>query len=113
LIICLIDYLPETIQFQPIPKFPATTRDISIIVDKNTETQKMVASIERANEKLIEDLLIFDVYEGTPIAAGKKSVSFRITYRSSLKTLEDEKINHLNKTITDRLLKEFNGSLPV
>lgn len=109
----LIDYLPETIQFQPIPKFPATTRDISIIVDKNTETQQMVACIERANEKLIEDLLIFDVYEGTPIAAGKKSVSFRITYRSSLKTLEDEKINHLNKRITDRLLKEFNGSLPV
>ncbi|UCH22688.1 MAG: hypothetical protein JSU83_05560 [Deltaproteobacteria bacterium] len=48
-----------------------------------------------------------------PIAAGKKSVSFRITYRSSLKTLEDEKINHLNKTITDRLVKEFKGSLPV
>ena len=108
----LISCLPETIQSQPIPRFPATTRDITIIVDKNIESQRIVKSIEGANEDLIERLHLFDVYEGAPIAGGKKSISFRIIYRSPHKTLEDEEINHLNKTITDRLIKEYNATLP-
>ena len=109
----LISCLPETIQSEPIPKFPATTRDITIIVDKDIESHKIVKSIESANEKLIEGLQLFDVYEGAPIASGKKSISFRIIYRSPQKTLEDKEINRLNKTITDRLVKEFNATLPV
>jgi phenylalanyl-tRNA synthetase beta chain len=109
----LISCLPETIQSQPIPRFPATTRDITIIVDKNIESQRIVKSIEGANEELIEKLHLFDVYEGAPIAGGKKSISFRIIYRSPHKTLEDEEINHLNKTITNRLVKEYNATLPV
>lgn len=109
----LISCLPETIQSQPIPKFPATTRDITIIVDKNIESQRIVKSIEGTNEELIEKLHLFDVYEGAPIAGGKKSISFRIIYQSPHKTLEDEEINRLNKTITDRLVKEYNATLPV
>jgi phenylalanyl-tRNA synthetase beta chain len=109
----LISCLPETIQDQPIPKFPATTRDITIIVDKDIESQKIVKSIEGANEELIEKLYLFDVYQGAPIAGGKKSISFRVIYRSPHKTLEDEEINGLNKTITDRLVKEYNATLPV
>jgi phenylalanyl-tRNA synthetase beta chain len=109
----LISCLPETIQSQPIPKFPATTRDITIIVDKDIESQRIVKSIEGANEELIEKLHLFDVYEGAPIAGGKKSISFRIIYRSPYKTLEDEEINRLNKAIADRLVKEYNATLPV
>ena len=109
----LISCLPESIQSQPIPKFPATTRDITIIVDKDIESQRIVNSIESANEELIEKLHLFDVYAGAPIASGKKSISFRIIYRSPHKTLADEEINRLNKTITDRLVKEYNATLPV
>jgi len=105
-------HLGEVSQFNPIPKFPATTRDITIIVDKDIETQKIIKYIENANAELIEDLYLFDVYEGSPIAAGKKSISLRIIYRSPDKTLEDEEIRHLTEAITDRLIKEFNASLP-
>ena len=55
---------------------------------------------------------LFDVFEGDPIAAGKKSVSFRVTYRSSTKTLEDDDVNDLHRAITDELLKVFDASLP-
>ena len=105
--------LPETLQAQTIPRFPATTRDITIIVDKDIESQKIVKTIGSSHEELIERLHLFDVYEGTPIAEGKKSISFRIVYRSPHKTLEDEEINRLNKHITDRLVKKYNASLPV
>jgi phenylalanyl-tRNA synthetase beta chain len=105
--------LPETLQAQPIPKFPATTRDITIIVDRDIESLKIVKTIGSAHAELIERLHLFDVYEGAPIAGGKKSISFRIIYRSPHKTLEDEEINRLNKMITDRLVKAYNATLPV
>jgi phenylalanyl-tRNA synthetase beta chain len=109
----LIRHLREVNQFKPIAKFPAITRDITIIVDKDIEAQKIIKHIENADEELIEDLHLFDVYEGAPIAAGKKSISLRIIYRSPDKTLEDQEIRHLTKNITDRLVKAFNASLPV
>ncbi len=97
---------------QPIPKFPATSRDITLIVDKDIEAFTIIKSVEILNENLVESLHLFDVYEGSPIPAGKKSISLRITYRSAFETLEDEMINSLHKDITGRLIKEFDAILP-
>jgi phenylalanyl-tRNA synthetase beta chain len=63
-------------------------------------------------EKLVEHLHLFDVFIGDPIPKGKKSVSFRIIYRSSEETLEDNRVNHIHKNLTDRLLKTFDATLP-
>jgi phenylalanyl-tRNA synthetase beta chain len=106
------ELIPANRHSKPIPRFPAIYRDITIIVDRDIETQKVLEAVENFNEDLIEYLHLFDVYEGDPIAAGKKSVSFRITYRSPDKTLEDEDVNALHKSITDRLLKAFDATLP-
>jgi phenylalanyl-tRNA synthetase beta chain len=98
---------------QQIPKFPAATRDITIIVDRNLESQIILKSVEKFDEELIENLHLFDVYEGDPIPPGKKSITFRIIYRSLNKTLEDDEINLVHKTIAERLLKEFDATLPI
>lgn len=63
-------------------------------------------------EKLVEDLHLFDVFSGNPIPKGKKSVSFRITYRSSEETLEDNKVNLIHNNITNQLVKTFDATLP-
>jgi phenylalanyl-tRNA synthetase beta chain len=105
--------IPHTTKSKPIPKFPAIYRDITIIVDRGVETQTVLETVENIREDLVENLHLFDVFEGTPIAAGKKSVSFRITYRSSDKTLEDDDVNDLHKSITAKLLKAFDATLPV
>ena len=68
--------------------------------------------VENFQEDLIERLHLFDVFDGDPIAAGKKSVSFRITYRSPDNTLEDEDVADLTQSITERLLKAFDATLP-
>jgi len=60
----------------------------------------------------VENLYLFDVFEGDPIPAGRKSISFRITYRSSSETLEDSRVNNLHKSISDRLLKKIDATLP-
>ncbi len=104
--------IPETRYSKPIPRYPAIYRDITIIVDRGIETQAVLETVEKFQEKLIENLHLFDVFEGDPIAAGQKSVSFRITYRSPGKTLEDDDVNDLHKSITERLLKTFDATLP-
>ena len=72
----------------------------------------MLEAVENFQEQLVERLHLFDVFEGDPIAADKKSVSFRVTYRSPGKTLEDEDVTELHKSITARLVKAFDASLP-
>ena len=70
-------------------------------------------TVEKSREELVERLYLFDIFEGDPIPAGKKSISFRVTYRSPDKTLVDDEVSELHKSITDNLLKAFDGSLPV
>jgi phenylalanyl-tRNA synthetase beta chain len=108
----LIQSVPDTISARPIPKFPATSRDITLIIDNSIETYKIIETVEMLQEKLVEHLYLFDVFSGDPIPKGKKSVSFRIIYRSSEETLEDNKVNHIHKTITNQLIKTFDATLP-
>jgi phenylalanyl-tRNA synthetase beta chain len=108
----IAELIPANRHSKPIPRYPAIYRDITIIVDRGIETHTVLEAAENFNENLIEHLHLFDVFEGDPIAAGKKSVSFRITYRSPDKTLGDEDVNALHKSITDRLLKAFDATLP-
>lgn len=108
----LIQWVPDTKSARPIPKFPATSRDITLIVDNDVETYKIIMTVEILQEKLVEHIHLFDVFSGNPIPKGKKSVSFRITYRSSEETLEDYRVNHIHKNLTNQLLKKFNATLP-
>jgi len=108
----LIKLLPETRQSKPIPKFPAVPRDITIIVNKDTESGAILECIENIQEQLVENIQLFDVFTGDPISPGKKSISIRVTYRSSKKTLEDEDVGNIHKMIADRLIKEFDAGLP-
>jgi phenylalanyl-tRNA synthetase beta chain len=108
----LLSSIPRVKSAKPVSKFPGTSRDISMIIDKDIETQNILQCVKLFDEKWVENLHIFDVFEGDPIPAGKKSLSFRITYRSESETLEVDKINQIHKNITRRLLKEFDATLP-
>jgi phenylalanyl-tRNA synthetase beta chain len=108
----IMSLIPSDAVSRPIPRFPAIYRDITIIIDRRIETQTVLQAVDDIGENLVERLHLFDVFEGDPIAAGKKSVSFRVTYRSSTKTLEDDDVNDLHRAITDKLLNAFGATLP-
>ncbi len=97
---------------QAIPKFPAITRDITIICDKSIPAHDILWAITDTKEVLVESAELFDVYDGKPIPEGKRSVSARITYRSATKTLKDKKVNGIHNKITEMLLKTFEAVLP-
>ncbi len=108
----LLPLVPASRTLKPIPRFPAVTRDVTFIIDRDIETMSILESLRQMKEELVEDVYLFDVFEGDPIAAGKKSISFRIVYRSASRTLEDDVVNRKHKALTDRLIEKFNASLP-
>jgi len=105
-------HVPDILKAKTISKFPATSRDVTLIAGKDVETGRIIKEVENFGEELIESIHLFDVFEGDPIPDGKKSVSFRITYRSIEGTLQDETINRLHKDLTERLVQSFNAALP-
>jgi phenylalanyl-tRNA synthetase beta chain len=104
--------IPEAIEAQPLPRFPSTSRDATLIVDRTIESGRILDHILTMREPLVEDVQLFDLFEGRPIPEGKKSISLRVTYRSPETTLEDEAVNELHKQISDRLVSRFNADLP-
>lgn len=109
---CLIARMPNVKSARPISKFPSTSRDVTLIVDKDIEVSTILRSVMMLDEKLVKNLYLFDYFEGQPIPGEKKSISFRITYRSFNETLEDDQINHIHKNITEEIVKAFNATLP-
>ena len=108
----LVELLPGIKQMAPIPRFPSTTRDITVIVDQDVESGRLLEKVAQFEEKLVEGLYLFDVFAGGPIPAGKKSVSFRVVYRSAERTLDDETVNTIHRHLSHRLISEVGAALP-
>ena len=108
----LLSLTPSTREARHLPRYPAITRDMTIIVGKEIEGLTLKIHLDRLNEPMIESIDLVDVFEGPPITAGKKSLSFRITYLSETETLQDDKINDIHQRITHCLVKDFDATLP-
>lgn len=78
--------------YTPVPRFPAMSRDIALVLDRATAAGEVVSVIRAANVKLLKDIRVFDVYEGEKMEAGKKSVAFSLTYFDPERTLTDEEV---------------------
>lgn len=97
--------------YQPLPKFPAITRDIAMLV-KETVTVKQIADVIRKNGgDYLEEVKLFDVYQGAQIEAGYKSVAYSISFRSAERTLADTDIADAMQAILDGLAKELGAQL--
>ena len=91
------------VTYQPSPKFPASTRDLSLLCDDSLPVGTMEKAIKNAVGKILEKVTLFDVYKGKQIAEGKKSVSFSISMRSHEGTLTDEQADAAMKRVLKAL----------
>lgn len=96
-------------QFQPIPRFPAITRDIALVVDYKV-THRQVQEIIKSFT-LVKQVTIFDLYTGGQVLPGKKSLAYRLTYQSPDHTLTDAEVNEVQQKILDKLLSELGATL--
>jgi phenylalanyl-tRNA synthetase beta chain len=95
--------------YRPVPRFPASTRDLALVVDANITHRRILDII--SNFSLVSEVKLFDVYAGKQLPEGKKSLAYRLVYQSPEKTLTDEAVNKVQEQILKRLTKELGATL--
>lgn len=96
-------------QFKSLPRYPYVKRDIALIVPETVPAGELLQLIRNADESIVENAELFDVYRGKPIEQGMKSVALAVTYRSAEKTLDDETVDIHHNKIVNSLMSLFGG----
>ncbi|PKK83298.1 MAG: phenylalanine--tRNA ligase subunit beta [candidate division Zixibacteria bacterium HGW-Zixibacteria-1] len=94
--------------FKPLPRYPASPKDMAMVVDDEIRMGDIMAEIRRAGGPLLEDVRLFDLYRGKQVPEGKKSLAFAMVYRSDKGNLENKEVIDLHNKIADHLKKCFN-----
>ena len=89
--------------YRPMPKFPATTRDLAFVCEKSLTVGSMEKAMWEKGGNILESVALFDIYEGKQIAEGMKSVAFNLTFRAADRTLSDEEIDKKIKKMIDAI----------
>lgn len=101
----IVEYASFDRKYTGIAKYPAVTRDISMLMKKEILVGQVEEIIEKKGGKLVESYQLFDLYEGSQIAEGYKSVAYSIVFRAADHTLEDKEVN----ASMDKILKALEG----
>ena len=99
------------IVYRPLPKYPATTRDIAVVCDADIPVGSLRSCISKAGAGLISEVALFDIYTGNPIPAGKKSVAFSLKLRAEDHTLTDNEADDDVKAVLAALETQFGAVL--
>ena len=97
--------------YHPLPKFPAVTRDIAVVCDASVTVGELEDAIRKGAKGLLKDAALFDIYTGTGIAPGKKSVAFNLTLRADDRSLTAEEADADVKSILTALEQECGAVL--
>lgn len=92
-------------KYEGIAKYPSIVRDISVVMKKEILVGQVEEVILRQAGKLLESLQLFDIYEGSQIEEGYKSVAYTLTFRAKDRTLEDQEVNAIMEKIVKELEK--------
>ena len=98
-------------KYKPLPKFPAVTRDIALLVEDAVLVQEIEETIRKAGGNLVEKVELFDIYKGKQIPDGKKSIAYAIAYRDENKTLTDKDVNKVHDKILRSLEYKLGATL--
>lgn len=95
--------------YRPIPKYPAVFRDLAAVMPEDAQVGYMMKAIQQ--QKYVDEVKVFDVYQGKQVGKGKKSVAFSIVFRADDRTLTEQEINKAFDKIVELLEREFSASL--
>ena len=99
----ILDHINQNISFKALPKYPATTRDIAMLVSSETLVGDLEKVIKQRGGKLLERVELFDVYQGEQIEPGMKSVAYKLVFRAEDHTLVEDEIQKVMKKILNGL----------
>lgn len=98
-------------EYKPLPKYPAVTRDIAMLVDEGVLVKQIERIITEKAGKILEEIKLFDVYKGKQVPEGKKSVAYSIVFRAADRTLTDDEAGKAMEKIVNALSEKLGAQL--
>ncbi len=100
-------------EYKPLPKYPAVSRDIALLVKDEIPVRQIDDIIKKKGGSILESFKLFDVYKGRQVAEGMKSVAYSITFRAADRTLTDDEVNRVMEKILESLKADLGAQLRV
>ncbi|MCA9943205.1 MAG: phenylalanine--tRNA ligase subunit beta, partial [Anaerolineales bacterium] len=107
----LIAHIPFHYPYDPISPYPAIHEDIAVVVDKGVAAKAVTEVIRNSGGYLLKDVQLFDLYEGSQIGPGKKSLAYHLTFQAPDKTLTDKVVQKSRNKIIGQLKHRLNAQL--
>ena len=107
----VMKYMAKDLKYKALPKYPATSRDLAMLVDVDVNAADIEKAMTKAAGQNLTQITLFDVYTGKQVEEGKKSLAFSLTFQSNDKTLTDAEIDLAIEKIVAKLQKDFNANL--
>lgn len=107
----LIEFASDEIHYEQLPKYPAMSRDIAMVVPEETTVATIEKVITEAGTDILRDVRLFDVYRGEQVERGKKSVAFSLTYRHDDRTLTDKETESVHRNVLAALREKLDAAI--
>ena len=101
----------EKVSYTDLPKFPAVSRDLALLLDKDVEFARIEAIAYQTERRLLKEVRLFDVYEGKNLPAGKKSYAVNFILQDEEKTMGDKQIDAVMQKLIQNLTKQLGAEL--
>ena len=101
----------STVTFRDVPRFPVVRRDLAFIVPEEVAAGLLQRALNEAGGDLLDRSVLFDVFRGEPLPAGRKSLAFALAFRAPDRTLTDEEVEPVVAAIVERLRAGFGAEL--
>ncbi|SQC67374.1 Phenylalanine--tRNA ligase beta subunit [Listeria fleischmannii subsp. fleischmannii] len=95
------------VAYQPIPRYPEMTRDVAILVSRDTAQSAILDVIRENGGKLLHDVQLFDIFEGEGILDNQKSMAYTLTYLDPERTLVEEEVTAINQKVLNALSEKL------
>ncbi len=104
----VVSTAPPELIYRQLPVYPSSQRDIALIVPRSTLAAEVEQVIRAAAPEFLDELMVFDVYEGEKLPEGTRSIAWRLRFRSPDRTLTDKEVDAATRRIVSTLQKELN-----
>lgn len=101
----------RTVRVRELPRFPASERDLAVVVPRETDAQGLLLAAREAGGGWLREAEVFDVYRGAPIPDDKKSVAMRLVFQSYDRTLTDDEVDAAAAAVASALASRFGAAL--
>lgn len=107
----LLEHVNLVPSYVNLPKFPVVSRDLAIVVEDAVSADAIDELIREVGGELLKGITLFDVYKGTQISEGYRSLAYSMTYQALDRTLTDDEVSQLHDKIQDSLLEKFRAKV--